>query len=422
LPTLIDWYNTLMTDRELSVVSSQNLVNEVQRKQSRRLRDLINQGKSAPPMKTQLTPVSMFNPLITIYLKPLSLLHAIGRITTPPVPNLADLSSTWALIRYFWAFEIPNRTTNQPLILSNIARQIDFHQKALLSDEIGMGMAYYIMTKYFKTTEVIDVSIALKEMPVNLQYSTSPDYLFFDDPNGLVYVVKCKGNQSSRPTTMDQLRRGTEQVPSIIFDDGSRAESLVIATCMLSNGTTVYIIDPIDENGNNLSDSSDFYKAEKIGPTQWRVKDYERYVMDSRLFSRAKTLAFAGADFEALAQLPSETQESWIKYARKPKKEVKLRTTFGDFIGVRDTIRTMDGLRITLYRGMLEELRNRLSIPLFDEGTRKKKGRELISPSKSFSSQLKEESHYSKLTKSNTQVRNQSIFRDGTIFQLTITD
>ena len=101
---------------------------------------------------------------LTINIKPIYLLHAIGRITTPPVPNLVDLSSTWAIIRYLWAFEIPGVSTNPLLLLSSIARQIDFHQKALLSDEIGMGMAYYIMTNFFKTTEVIDVSIALEEM------------------------------------------------------------------------------------------------------------------------------------------------------------------------------------------------------------------------------------------------------------------
>ena len=229
-------------------------------------------------------------------------------------------------------------------------------------------------------------------------------------------------NQSSRPATIDQLRRGTEQVPSIIFNDGRRIESLVIATCMLSNGTTVYIIDPIDEEGDNHSNFDEFHKAERTGPNQWQVKDDEWFAMDSRLFSRAKTLSFAGADFEALAQLPSSIQESWMKYARKPLKEIRLHTDFGDFTGVSTPIRTTDGLRITIYRGILEELKEKQSIPLFDESIREKRGREIISPPKSFTSQFKEESYISKLTKSKIRVRNQSICRDGTIFRITISE
>lgn len=123
-----------------------------------------------------------------------------------------------------------------------------------------------------------------------------------------------------------------------------------------------------------------------------------------------------------MAQLPSDLQESWIKYARKPLKEVRISTDFGDFTGVSTPIRTIDGLRITIYRGILKELKEELSIPLFDENIREKKGREIISPPKSFTSQFKEDSYISKLTKSKTRVRNQSICRDGTIFRITISE
>lgn len=307
-------------------------------------------------------------------------------------------------------------------MLSTIAREIDFHQKALLSDEVGMGMANYLMTNYFQTTNAIDVSIALQTPGWNLfqQYPTSPDYLFFDDPVGHVYVVECKGNQTSHDTTLNQLRRGTEQVPSVIFSDGRRVESLIIATCMLDEETYVCVIDPIDEDSDQ-SEFNAFQKAEKIGPTEWRVKDDEWFAMDSRLVSRAKTLVYAGADLEALGQLPPDIQEHWMRYVRRPVQKEKLRTDFGNFIGAKETVGMIDGLSIELYRGMLEELHERFSIPLNDRFEREKRGKESISAPESYANRFKEMAYFNKSEESSTQVRVQSICRDGTLLQCTIT-
>jgi len=421
LPTLNDWLNTLLTEREIKIISSSDLIDKVRQKQSQRSQDFVDHSKLPPPMKYNLTPVPIFSPSATTCIQPISLLHSIGRITTPHVPNLADLSSTWAIIRYLWAFE-PVQGLEQQLLLSSIARQIDFHQKQLLSDEIGMGMAYYIMTEFFSTTEVIDVSIALQELPVDLQYSTSPDFLFFEDLNRKAFVVECKGNQSSYPATIDQLRRGTEQVPSLIFQDRRKVTALVVATCMLGSGTSIYIVDPVDDSDYEKHDDDYQRKTEKIGPNRWRVTNDRLFTSDSILFSRAKTLSYAGADTEAIAQLPSIYQEEWTKYVRKPLEETKIRTKLGDFSGVRDIIQTIDGFRVEIYRGILEELRESLYIPSFDEKGRAEKGSMRISPSESFTSQFKEKAYYTELDESKTQIENRSICQDGTIFQLTISE
>jgi hypothetical protein len=421
LPTLNDWLNALSFNREIEIISSRSLISNVQQKQLQRSQDFVRQNKLPPPMKNNLTPVFIFNPSATVTIQPISLLHSIGRITTPPVPNLADLSSTWAIIRYLWAFE-PAQNQGQQLLLSSIARQIDFHQKVLLSDEIGMGMAYYIMTEYFNTTEVIDASIALQKLPVHLQYSTSPDFLFFEDLNKEAFIVECKGNQSSYPATIDQLRRGTEQVPSLIFQDGRSVVALVIATCMLSSGTNVYIIDPENDSEFETYDKDYWKKAEKIGPNRWRVTNDKLFTSDSILFSRAKTLTYAGADAEAIAQLPSKLQEEWAKYVRKPSEEARVRTKLGDFSGIRNIAQTIDRLRVEIYRGILNELRERLYIPSFDEKIRAEKGGMKISPLESFTNQFEEKAYHTELDESRTQIINRSICRDGTIFQLTISE
>jgi len=419
-----DWLNALRNDCTIEVISSADLISEVRRKQLTRVRGLTTQGKPIPPMKSNLVTVTIFDPSRMMKIRPIYLLHAIGRITTPPVPNLVALSSTWALIRYLWAFETSNLFRPRPLTLSNIAREIDFHQKVLLSDEVGMGMAYFLMTNCLHTTNVLDVSIALQAPGWNMfkQYSTSPDYLFFNDPKDPVYIVECKGNQSSYDTVLNQLRRGTEQVPSIVFRDGRSSTSLIIATCMFDDKTCAYVIDPADEQDyDNFEFSDDFQKAEKVGPNEWIIKNDEQFAMDSRLISHAKTLIYTGKEEEAVGQLPIEIQEFWIRYAKKPIQSEELQNELGDFVGVKEVFNTIDGFRVELFRGMLKQMVEMFSIPLNDRSEREKRGKERILPPTFYSERFKEVGYLSESEDSTNRAMVQSICRDGTIFQLTIT-
>jgi hypothetical protein len=292
VPTASEYFSALSTDFMIEIESSPPLINDILQKQQLRNRELSRKSRPPIPTKTNITSFGMFDPPKQVQIKPISLLHAIGRITTPPVPNLAHLSSTWAVIRYLWAFETTGAGSIQPLKLSSVARELDFHQKGLLSDEVGMGMAWYIMTSFFNTTNAIDVSVALQTPSWNMfqQTTASPDYLFYDDPAKNVFIVECKGNQSSYDSTLRQLQRGTEQVPSIVFTDGRSSTSIVIATFMARKSTTVYIVDPDEKSDDEIDYSKSTDKADKIGPTQWRIKDDKQFSRDSRLLSRAKAL------------------------------------------------------------------------------------------------------------------------------------
>jgi hypothetical protein len=64
-------------------------------------------------------------------------------------------------------------------------------------------------------------------------------------PASPYYVVECKGCQTTRPAVMNQIRRGLEQVPSVVFGSGARRIiTLVIGTHMPTSQTTVYVVDP----------------------------------------------------------------------------------------------------------------------------------------------------------------------------------
>jgi len=423
MPTVQEYLNALFRNYSIEVISSDDLLDGVRWKQHLRVQDFIRQRKAPIPMKVQMSKIQMFDPCLPIEIRPISLLHAIGRITTPAVPNLADISSTWAIIRYIWAFDKGDGYRNPPLILSNTAREIDFHQKTLLSDEVGMGMAFYLMTNFFGTNEVVNVSEAIKDQSWSVfqHYSASPDFIFFNESFKQVYVVECKGNQTSYDTMLNQVRRGTEQVPSIIFQDGRQSVSIVIGTCMLQNSTKIYVIDP--PNGDNESQfeySDDFWKDDRIFQAKWPVDDDEEFAMDSRLLGRAKTLNFAGIESEALAQLPLDVQNYWKRFARTQIKTERLQTEVGRYVGVREIFSTIEGLRLELFRGILEELQESFFVPQVDQTQRIKRGKEPIVPAESYVNQFQETSFFTKIDEASDETNVRSICRDGTILQFTI--
>jgi len=423
MPTVQEYLNALFRNYSIEVISSDDLLDGVRRKQHLRAQEFIRQRKAPIPMKVQLRKIPMFDPALTMQIKSILLLHAIGRVTTPAVPNLADISSTWAIIRYIWAFDMEDGYRNPPLILSNTAREIDFHQKTLLSDEVGMGMAYYLMTNYFDTNEVINVSEALKNHSWNVfrQHSASPDFIFFNESFKHVYIVECKGNQTSYDSMLNQIRRGTEQVPSIIFQDGHRSISIVIGTCMLQNGTKIYVIDPPNgENDKQFEYPDDSSKDDRIFQAEWSVGDYEEFAMGSRLLGRAKMLNFAGIESEALTQLPLNVQNYWKRFARTQIKTERIQTEVGRYVGVREIFTTFEGLRLELFRGILEELQERYFIPQDDQTQRIKRGKEPIFPAESYVNQFQKTSFFTKIDESPDETNVWSFCRDGTVLQFTI--
>ena len=89
------------------------------------------------------------------------------------------------------------------LRLSDDARRMDFHQKTLLSDEFGVGMAGLLMESFFGAGSFVDISIALNDpaayQDIEQEGDAQPDYLMWgDEADSPYYVVECKGTQSSR--------------------------------------------------------------------------------------------------------------------------------------------------------------------------------------------------------------------------------
>ncbi|HET6862935.1 MAG TPA: hypothetical protein VFH91_07795 [Pyrinomonadaceae bacterium] len=433
MPTVAEWIFALTTEYEVKVVSSPQLISDVTAKQNRRIAEFAAKKLPPPAMKQTLTQISQFSPSDTIKVAPLTLLHAIGRVTTPCIPNLADISSTWALLRYVWAFEPPSSGTAEPLRLSSVAREIDFHQKSLLSDELGIGITYYLMTNFFAAPNVIDVDIALRTPTWDLDrvLPTIPDYIFFDTPTGTLHIVECKGNQTTYSNALDQLRRGTEQVPSIITTTGQTIIALIVATYLMPDRTEVYIIDPPgDENedgrlsleslmNNNSNDPP--RKAEKISETAWKIIDYKRFVNELVQFHRAKVLTFIGADAEALRIIPGNVPDKRTRFVAKESPLDTVRTDLGVFRGVTEIIPNRHEIEVQLFRGVLDQLYT----IYVSNGAMAEEARIL----KSFRRHLKQSqgtnrgvgySFFRKKQRNKTLL--QSISTDGTMLQVTLSE
>jgi hypothetical protein len=352
MPTLEEWEQALAAPRRVHVESSPSLLQEVQKRNARNDAKRQQLGKAIPARKNTLSAVSAFAPQQVLEVVPAYILHRLGVVTTPAVENLADICSTWAYIRYLWAFDIPAPgTVNAILRLSDAAKNIDFHQKGLLSDQIGVGMSAFLLGTYLNAPLAADVSVAMGDpaWPIDLRHDTSPDYLFFDAAQTNLFIVECKGTQTSRYYSLDQLCRGTEQVPSLTFTDGRTPPSLVIATCLTEEGTSILLVDP--PNDDELPPEH-LARPERVGDREWRVRNDAEFSQATRLISEAKVLSFAGA-YQAAA---SKLDRAHIRTAGMPgfvgPEPVFTENEFGKFRGVRQRVGLKDRFNIDVFQAL----------------------------------------------------------------------
>jgi hypothetical protein len=362
LPSRQEWIDSLYREYQIIVSSSPALVADVQRKQIERKSKLL--PSKIPPMKPPIG-VPIFQHDLPVNIKPIELLLSIGLISSSPISSLVDICSTWAIVRYIWAFQPQNNDTSIPYCkLSEEARKIDFHQKSLLSDEIGVGFAHFLMINYLNAINPVDISYVLQNQglySVKPKGTARPDYLFFDENSGMKYVVECKGTQTSRAESIHQLQRGMEQVTAIQPTDGQTLNRYVVATCMQKKKTTTYILDPPNDNSieQRLNDYSKDKKALSV-----EGKSFRR---DTRLIGRANMLAFAGLNEEALKTLPEQNQKK-VKLKLKNTSETKtVETEQGNYDGTTITFDYKDGIHLEIFRGISTTLRqNKNSIDIVE--------------------------------------------------------
>lgn len=123
------------------------------------------------------------------------------------------------------------------------------------------------------------------------------------------YVVECKGCQTSRDATMDQIRRGLEQVPSLVFGAGPRQViTIVVASHMHAAKTTVYVVDPPDVPSDEDDPGDNESTTERVGKNTWRIKNPEEFARIAESTMQAKLLNWAG-QFTSASRLISRARK-----------------------------------------------------------------------------------------------------------------
>jgi hypothetical protein len=334
MPTVQEWRQALTRQYNLRIESSDALCSEVDAAQRKR----NNRGKSPVAWKPATPWVIAGNQ--TVPIKPIEMLQALGKISTPPITELIDLSSTWAEIRYVWAFR-PDLTGAQPraLRLNHTVKGLDFHQKTLLSDEFGVGLAAHFMEVCAGASNPVDVFVAKRSgqvIPRGIATRSLPDYLFSGPAPGEFFIVECKGTQSSRPTAIRQLQRGTEQIRTVDVVGATKLTRLVIAA-WLQRAITLLIVDP--EN-----DDDEAPEARTL--SRWNPRE-------AALFADAKRMTYIGDRFGASRVVREYLREN-VLFDEHPLAERGIHHT--TYRGSEWRADMPDGRRLRMFRGLEEGL------------------------------------------------------------------
>ena len=211
MPTVQEWQEALCREYQVVFDSSASLVTDVYGAQIRANQERGRRRRKRPIRNKSVIPwppgsLGQTTPRLV---KPIDILHAIGLVTTPPITELVDLSSTWAEIRYLWAFRPVfgvQRFGARSLRMNAVVKDLDFHQKTLLSDELGVGFGCYFMLQVVGAVDPIDAYVAMKQGQFGLRGARRrgiPDYIFTASDGSGYFVVECKRN-SERASSSDR--------------------------------------------------------------------------------------------------------------------------------------------------------------------------------------------------------------------------
>lgn len=152
--------------------------------------------------------------------------------TRPPLSHGIHLSDFWAWLRYHRAIA----KNNPELHLCEEWGDIDPHQKTILSDELGVGFTTYLLSEKLGCIGFVDTLYLQKRLSSHFPTSSrkkngrskSPDYISIDDNNKL-YILECKGTQTSRAALKKAIKTGIQQKKSVSLSNPSIVEHSIVA-------------------------------------------------------------------------------------------------------------------------------------------------------------------------------------------------
>lgn len=199
-------------------------------------------GHAASPLS--LTGIAGAGSLADPYLLPATpweFLLAAGRATAAifsPYKQLFEISSHWAIARWFWAID----WSNTDIALSPHAGEIHNHHRAAFSETMGLAAA--LLVAEHQAGDALPSGLwrggpMLVDVDSLGLSGQRPDLLiFFGQPAHTTYVIEAKGNRTGRDVSIEQLERGIGQVLSL----SGIAERLVVGAAAPGPGLTAHAV------------------------------------------------------------------------------------------------------------------------------------------------------------------------------------
>ncbi len=148
-----------------------------------------------------------------IKLTPARLLLESGIAATPAVA-VTDARAGFAMLRYGWYFR--EVLEGQLLVLPSECNEMEPRLKQIMAEELGAGLAYFVLREYMKIDYLCDVFSIMKKgliIAVN-QSKKRPDFCGLDENDHLT-LAECKGTLTGVKEIQKALRRGKKQLAAV---------------------------------------------------------------------------------------------------------------------------------------------------------------------------------------------------------------
>ncbi|TPK80379.1 hypothetical protein FJ527_00975 [Mesorhizobium sp. B2-4-18] len=163
----------------------------------------------------------------------LDMMVRIGSLAIPVTSMGLSINAWWAWLRYASAF-----ADGPGFLLKSSYVDLDAHQKTILSDDFGMGVALSYLVSALDLQTVFDgryfvqflaPAVGAKALLIakNGQFK-SPDFIG-QDSSGRWHAIECKGTQTSSQTRLDQIKAGRLQKTNVVLPPAVRGQKLISA-------------------------------------------------------------------------------------------------------------------------------------------------------------------------------------------------
>lgn len=171
----------------------------------------------------------------------LEMMLRIGCLAFPTQSTALDINAWWAWLRYASAF-----SSRSDFLLRREYADVDGHQKTILSDDFGMGIALTYVApalqlqtlfdgRYFVQFIAPKLGATIAKVAKNGQFK-SPDFIG-RDKIGRWHAIECKGTQTNGARET-QMVTGRAQKANIVFPAAHQGQRLVSGLLIGRDGTS----------------------------------------------------------------------------------------------------------------------------------------------------------------------------------------